>query len=258
MNINDFDSYDRYKRALLCANLCLLAYVSDIDHQFKRDLGVHHELIDKIANLKHKTIQYHLYETETHQFIVIRGTDTKFGYIEALSDLFVSLNFLPNKSNNGVYCHKGYSDIGNKIIEQLHKKKLLRDDKKLILSGHSLGGAIAKFISIHVKDVELYTYGSPQVSDKDYYVFNYSVDEFHFMNINDWICSYPSTLYNDDKTVYVLTDKKYERRKIKRMGIFLPFIYLSLRTLVRKYNCNILDDHAIKTYIKRIESVYKE
>lgn len=255
ININQYNEYSFNKKALLCAELCNLAYRGEIEPYIKTQLGVNNELIDRIANLKYKSIQYHVYETITHQFIVIRGTDTKFGYLEALSDLYVSFNFLPKKSDSGVFCHRGYSDVGNKIIEQINKKKLINKNKKLVVTGHSLGGAIAKYLSIHVKDVDLFTYGAPQISDKDYFVFNHNVNEYHFMNRHDWICSFPSTLYNDDKYVYVINkDCEVERKRIKRLGIFIPFVYLGFRTIVRN-NTNILDDHALRTYIKRLKEL---
>ncbi len=251
--ITDFNDSSIHKKALLCAKLCHLAYHIDNDIHLKDELGIKTCLIQKIADLKYKSIQYHIYESHTHQFLIIRGTDTKAGVFEAISDLLVSLNLKPSNNGLGCYSHNGYSDVGNKVISQLCKKKLLDTNKQLVVAGHSLGGAIAKYISIHIdRSIELFTFGSPQVTSKEYYVYKHSIVESHYCNPCDWICSYPSTLYNDDKYVYHLKrNGDIKINKIKRLGIFIPFTYMSIRMLIG--NRKLFNDHAIKTYIMNLE-----
>lgn len=249
--LSNYNRCSVHERALICAKLCWVAYNND--NVTKQKLGISNEIHDKIAHLKCKTIQYFIYETDDCQFLVIRGTDTKMGITETISDLLVSLNFFPKRSDSGVYCHGGYSDVGNKIIEQIIKKHVLKRDKKLIVTGHSLGGAVAKYISIHVnKEIEIYTFGSPQISDKHYFVFKHTTHEFHYMNPHDWICSFPSSMYNDDKFLYVIVDGCVRRRRIRSLGIVVPFVYLSLRSIFAK--CGILKHHELNTYIKNLES----
>lgn len=251
--ITDFNNSPLHKKALFCAKLCELAYHIDVNPEMKKELGINKYLIQKIANLKYKSIQYHVYESKTHQFLVIRGTDTKFGILEALSDLLVSINILPKRHSSGFYTHYGYSDVGNKIIDQLCKKHILDKNKKLIITGHSLGGAIAKYISTHVeREIELFTFGAPQVTENDYYVFKHDIMEAHYSNPCDWICSYPSTIYNDQKYVYHLKPSyDIELKKIKRLGLFVPFTMMSLRMLIG--NKKLFNDHAIVTYIHNLE-----
>lgn len=251
--VTDFDTSYVHKKALLCAKLCYLAYHIEENSHLKDKLGIKSCLIQKIADLKYKSIQYHIYESATHQFLVIRGTDTKAGIFEAISDLMVSMNLLPTDNGVGCYSHNGYSDVGNKIITQLCKKKLIKKDKSLVVTGHSLGGAIAKYMSIHIdRPIELFTFGSPQVTSKDYYVFKHEVVESHYCNPYDWICSYPSTLYNDDRYVYKFkSDGSIHVGKIKKLGLFIPFTYMSIRTLIG--NRRLFNDHAIITYINNIE-----
>lgn len=257
LNIKDYESYSATKKALFCAKLCNLAYMSHKHPEMKQEMGIKGEMVDRITRLRSKSVQYHLYETTTHQFLVIRGTDTEYGIMEAISDLVVSLNFIPSRELNGICCHGGYANSGNRIIEQLCKKHLINKNKKLVLTGHSLGGAIAKFISTHIpKEIELYTFGSPQVTDKDYYVYKYDVNESHYGNKYDLICSYPSTLYNDGKRLTIIHKGKVKQSKIKRWGIFVPFVYLTFRTIFR--GSRILDDHAILTYISNLENSLKD
>lgn len=252
LNIKDYETYSTHKKGLFCAELCNLAYTTSDYPQNKKALGINNELIDKISRLKYKSIQYHVYESPTHQFLVIRGTDTENGVMETVSDLWVSLKFFPTKELNGICCHGGYSGIGGKIIEQLCKKQIIKSNKKLVITGHSLGGAIAKYISTQIpKELELYTFGSPQVTDKIYYVYRHDVKELHYGNKYDLICSFPSTLYNDGKDITVIHKRNLVNTKIKRWGIFIPFIYLTLRTIFR--GSRVLDDHAMLKYISNIE-----
>lgn len=255
ININNYSNFPLHKKALVCAKLCKLAYDnSDITEKHK--LGITIEIHDKIAHLKYKTIQYFIFETKEYQFLVIRGTDTKFGVIETMSDLLVSLNFFPRRSESGIYCHGGYSDVGDKIIEQLTRKRLLKMDKQLVVTGHSLGGALAKYMSIHVnKEIEIFTFGSPQISDKNYFNFKFPIHEFHFMNPNDWICMYPSSLFNDDKFLYVIGTNSLVCCRIRNKGMLVPFLLFTIKSIISKNG--ILTHHTLNEYINRLESVDK-
>lgn len=250
LHINSYDEYHIHKRALLCAELCLMSYNNETSNY--KHKGIHICIKNKVSELKYKSIQFHIYQSKQTQILVIRGTDTRYGYAETLSDLLVSFRFIPTLISEGLYCHHGYSYVGQRIVEQLRKNNLIDKNKKLIITGHSLGGAIAKFISVHMEqDIDLYTFGAPQVAQQNYYSYRYQVDEHHYMNKHDWLCSFPSHLYNDYRTIYVMDGENINHDVIKHRGLLMPFIKSIGHGIFT--NNEFLKPHALKTYISNLD-----
>lgn len=72
-------------------------------------------------------------------------------------------------------------------------------NKKLYVTGHSLGGAMATIcasrLSAQGMNVEgLYTYGSPRVGDGEF-VANLKVNHFRFVNNNDAVPKVPPQVF---------------------------------------------------------------
>jgi cephalosporin-C deacetylase-like acetyl esterase len=89
--------------------------------------------------------QAYLLTNQTHQIVVFRGTDE-------LKDLFSIAK-----------SHEGFVEYANSLLRIPINYK-----KKLILVGHSLGGAIAVCFASLVKhpDTEIYSFGCPKVGTK--------------------------------------------------------------------------------------------
>lgn len=111
-------------------------------------------------------------------YIFVRGTQTD---VEAKLDLQysqVSGSYVGNNFNNSLI-HKGFSNIFGQIKSQLETLLLITTStystiSNIIVSGHSLGGAIASLIAAYListksySNVYTYTYGKPKVGDPEY------------------------------------------------------------------------------------------
>ena len=94
--------------------------------------------------------------------IVIRGTANEGN---VLSDIDVRL---VKDVRTGIYLHKGFRDASLGVMEIIDNTKTL--EHTVHVTGHSLGGAVAQIIGMWLhkrgKNVQIYSYGSPKVSDQ--------------------------------------------------------------------------------------------
>jgi len=94
--------------------------------------------------------------------IVIRGTAND---ANVLSDVDVRL---VSDTRTGIRLHKGFRDVAVTIMQIIDTTKTL--EHTVHVTGHSLGGAVAQIIGMWLhkrgKNVQIYSYGSPKVSDQ--------------------------------------------------------------------------------------------
>jgi len=94
--------------------------------------------------------------------IVIRGTANDSN---VLSDIDVRL---VSDTRTGIKLHKGFRDVAVNIMQIIDTTKTL--EHSVHVTGHSLGGAVAQIIGMWLhkrgKNVQIYSYGSPKVSDQ--------------------------------------------------------------------------------------------
>ena len=94
--------------------------------------------------------------------IVIRGTAND---ANVLSDVDVRL---VSDARTGIRLHKGFRDAAVTIMQIIDTTKTL--EHTVHVTGHSLGGAVAQIIGMWLhkrgKNVQIYSYGSPKVSDQ--------------------------------------------------------------------------------------------
>ena len=94
--------------------------------------------------------------------IVIRGTAND---ANVLSDIDVRL---VSDTRTGIRMHKGFRDASTTIMQILDNEHTL--EQTVHVTGHSLGGAVAQIIGMWLhkrgKNVQIYSYGSPKVSDQ--------------------------------------------------------------------------------------------
>lgn len=104
--------------------------------------------------------------------IAIRGTEDDEGLYEDLRSNAGKFN-VPFKN---LY-HAGYHSEGNKLADQINRLRsrhgLKGKEKRLFVTGHSLGGAVAIMTSYHLKDkynynVQTYTFAAPEVGSDRY------------------------------------------------------------------------------------------
>jgi len=94
--------------------------------------------------------------------IVIRGTANEGN---VLSDIDVRL---VDDTRTGIKLHKGFRDVAVTIMQILDNTHTI--EHTVHVTGHSLGGAVAQIIGMWLhtrgKNVQIYSYGSPKVSDQ--------------------------------------------------------------------------------------------
>jgi len=94
--------------------------------------------------------------------IVIRGTAND---ANVLSDVDVRL---VSDARTGIRLHKGFRDAAVTVMQIIDTTKTL--EHTVHVTGHSLGGAVAQIIGMWLhkrgNNVQIYSYGSPKVSDQ--------------------------------------------------------------------------------------------
>ena len=113
-----------------------------------------------------------LYEVDNNEFaynvvqdrgvsiITIRGTNNP-------KNVLTDLDARPFKDRKlGVQVHRGFRDASEKLKNDIIENVALEEN--IILTGHSLGGAIAQILGLWFEDdaydVQIYTFGSPSIT----------------------------------------------------------------------------------------------
>ena len=113
---------------------------------------------------------YNVVQDRGVTIISIRGTDNG-------KNVLTDLDARPFKDRKlGIQIHRGFRDAAEKLRNEIIEKYAL--EEHIILTGHSLGGAIAQIMGLWFEDdaydVQIYTFGSPTVTTTD------MGDEMHF------------------------------------------------------------------------------
>ncbi|MEK3793772.1 lipase family protein [Paenibacillus sp. FSL R7-0204] len=141
-----------------------------------------------------------LAESKDNVIMIFRGTRT-FKDNESDQDLYqVPFPFVRNagKTHRGFTCI--YQSARDELIEELNK---LSTNKRLLIAGHSLGGALTVLTALDIavntgfKHPVVYSYGSPRVADPKFSsFFNHTVkNSFRIVNVHDIIPTLPANAY---------------------------------------------------------------
>jgi len=107
-------------------------------------------------------VAFEVKQVDGISIIVIRGTAND---ANVLSDIDVRL---VSDTRTGIRLHKGFRDAAVIIMQIIDTTKTL--EHTVHVTGHSLGGAVAQIIGMWLhkrgKNVQIYSYGSPKVSDQ--------------------------------------------------------------------------------------------
>ncbi|MFM7426826.1 MAG: lipase family protein [Elainella sp.] len=112
--------------------------------------------------------------SDTHHIIALRGTQTEFEWLGNISSRQV--NFRNREPQYG-RVHRGFQTSQEQIITQVRRTIPQLDPAlPLIITGHSLGGAVAMLTaadlaldnSFPARQIRVYTYGSPRVGDSTF------------------------------------------------------------------------------------------
>ena len=102
---------------------------------------------------------YNVVQDRGVTIISIRGTDNS-------KNVLTDLDARPFRDRKlGVQIHRGFRDAAEKLRDDILENVAL--EETIILTGHSLGGAIAQILGLWFEDdayeVQIYTFGSPSV-----------------------------------------------------------------------------------------------
>lgn len=109
----------------------------------------------------------YIWYTNSELYIVFRGTEDP-------KDVLYDLNVLTTTIDPGVFVHKGFLEQFLSIeplLTTVVEKYVANGGKKVILTGHSLGGALSSIAAYHYSkiyqdlDIFTYTFGSPRVGN---------------------------------------------------------------------------------------------
>jgi|TARA_R110000744_G_scaffold216982_5_gene335756 triacylglycerol lipase len=138
--------------------------------------------------IEHNGAQCHVVWNDEEVIIGFRGTEP-----DEFSDIKADLNAIPKKWEAGGLVHKGFCNELDKVWTQLSlvlKKEL--KDRKLFITGHSLGAAMATLAASKLEKscTCLYTYGSPKAGSRSF-VKSIDVLHYRFVNNNDVVAKVP-------------------------------------------------------------------
>lgn len=238
--------------ALICSYLCMISYQEKVI-QYKW-LSEKFKFEKIISNEDYQTQYLTLYDTKNKIFfVVIRGTDIK-RLRKQWKDVLYSCNFLPKKVEN-YKIHKGYYKKGEilkqSILPLIHKA--YHDGYKVILTGHSLGGAISKYIGVLSNiECDIYTFGTPMLATKEFYEKGKVQNIYKYVNSGDLVPEFPSRIYDDGfHDFYELNNGECYLEKQKNIGFYIPFFYL-LKIKILSNFLYALEEHSMKTYMHNL------
>jgi len=118
------------------------------------------EIYDEGKELDDNEFAYKVVQDRGVTIIIIRGTNNG-------RNVLTDLDARPFRDKKlGFSVHRGFRDASEKLRNDIIENHVLEED--IILTGHSLGGAIAQIIGLWLEDdaydVQIYTFGSPSIT----------------------------------------------------------------------------------------------
>src|SRR5262245_1153665 len=99
-------------------------------------------------------------EGEAIRVIAFRGTEP-----DDPRDVLADLDALPRRWQGGATVHRGFADALAHVEDKV-TNAFRTSPSRVVVTGHSLGAALATLAASRVPDSRLYTFGSPRVGDE--------------------------------------------------------------------------------------------
>jgi len=187
-----FEFWDEFKKGHFCMenkwtqfwlaiNLCHLSYCQE-------------STLNQILEGKAKLIK--IFEVRTQMAYAVEIGDFVYLVFQGSckpEDTIIDLEFLPKKEES-LSMHRGFIKAFSYLWPEIETFLKAVDENKLIITGHSLGGALAYILSTKTKFCKLITFGAPRVifgnSDKVENEKNY-----RFVNCSDAVPTLPPAIF---------------------------------------------------------------
>lgn len=166
------------------AKLASNAYLDGKDAKpIYKKLGYTHKFFDVDG------AQCHAVWNKEEYILCFRGTEP-----DELSDVLADLNAIPRGSMTHGWVHSGFRNELDKLWEQLVEHINTHQKKKLYVTGHSLGAAMATIATSRIEEFrsveQLTTFGSPRVGTRGF-VKHIKTPHKRVVNNNDIVTKVP-------------------------------------------------------------------
>jgi hypothetical protein len=191
--------------AALCAEMSRLAYVKEVEPLEKHLAHANFQLVKAIGYSNKGTqlfIAYIQEKSANKPLVVIafRGTESD-DPTDLMTDARLLKKLWMNKQGESLgRVHGGFADAltdNVNILEQLQRELGNFNPCRILLTGHSLGAALATLTASYLlhtdvgQDMQLYTFGSPRVGDKDFAYNMLAVAHIRYVNCCDLVTRLP-------------------------------------------------------------------
>ena len=133
--------------------------------------------------------QCHAVWNKEEYVLAFRGTEP-----DEISDLLADLNAIPRGAMTHGLVHSGFRGECDKLWDHVVKHHSTHNKKKLYITGHSLGAAMATIATSRFEEVQkveqLTTFGSPRVGTRRF-VKAIETPHMRFVNNNDIVTKVP-------------------------------------------------------------------
>lgn len=174
------------KFILHCSKLCDYSYLNL--SQFNKKIKINRKKYD-LKLIDEKGCQAYIMDDEKSTYIILKGTSE-------FEDVKTNLKFFNEKDKLiKAKIHEGFKEYADYVFPQIKKHvKEITKNKNLYLIGHSLGGSLAKIISLRLyKDSTCVTFGEPKVFKSiPFQDFNFDKKYIRVVNSKDLITKIPN------------------------------------------------------------------
>ncbi|MCD7032603.1 lipase family protein [Metabacillus sp. GX 13764] len=229
--------------AVLLADCSLLTYEQFSQNgQFTVPAGYRHLLSFKARSIYEEEWFGFLIESEETVILAFRGTQSDPDWIAD-----ANIGQTPYPYADAGMVHKGFLSIYNtcreEILTFLHS---LSPKKKLLITGHSLGAALAALSALDIEENSafksplMYTYGGPRIGCQKFVsAFQQTpIQYLRFANLSDLVPLLPPT-----KIKNPYTEAVYTYRHLPRLFLFS----------IQKGS--IKENHSMYTYLEAVEGL---
>ncbi|AZD29889.1 lipase family protein [Pseudomonas chlororaphis] len=203
--------YPLYEDVPYSKRLEIVPFDPDLYPSNSPDLGEEQEhpasihFLDDRNQIDNTDTQAFITHNDELVLIAVRGTNEK------LADGLRDADALQVPFKEGVgQVHRGFYEAAQKVYDlTANYLDKFHTGQKLIICGHSLGGAITLLLSEMLRrqkkyraDIVLYTYGSPRAADATFVKGAADLMHYRMVNHNDPVPSVPGTWMNTKASVY--------------------------------------------------------